>query len=268
VGVDGERLIKAAANHLAVADILGPCDVAELNIVGASERVALRISEWRPRSLDVLGGPRPEPPPVVAADGFNDEEIFVLSISIYIGTFEQTESLGVFHRDHRFIEPLWEAGDWGLRAIEVPIVVRGEQMAVTGITDDPKVEPIPFTYVVVDDDWPLGIESLYGAPSAGVADVWIGRIRCIVILEDEVPELLRCEVEDLGRSSVTGTDSRLVEVVERGRVGVGPVGEVGVEHAPITGLCGCCKDVPMSVVEDDGGIFDPLELTLVVFRRD
>lgn len=124
-------------------------------------------------------------------------------------------------------------------------------MAILGVADDPKVKPVPLADILVDDGWPLVVKGLDRAPSIGIADVRVGRIGSVVILEDEVPEFLRGEEEDLGSSTIARSNGGLVKVVEGRFVGFGPISEVHVHHAPVACLRCCGKDVPVAVVEND-----------------
>ena len=76
-------------------------------------------------------------------------------------------------------------------------------------------------------------------------------------LEDEVPLLLWCEVEQLRRCHITPEAVRLVQVVGRGVWRFGPVGEGEVDHSVDTVACDRgCVYVLTVVVSDNGRILD------------
>src|SRR5215510_2230031 len=68
-GVDGQRLIVARADHLAVADVVGPRSRAALegDVGGPGEGRASGILQGNPGTIETLRGPRAEVAAVVRA---------------------------------------------------------------------------------------------------------------------------------------------------------------------------------------------------------
>lgn len=145
----------------------------------------------------------------------------------------------------------------------MPVVVRREEVTICTVADHPHVDPISIPNVIRNDLGPARVECLHRRPPARVADIGIGRIRRVVVLENEVPELLRSEVEHLRGRSISCPDTRLIEVNELRRARDVPVGKVGVKEAPVASLRSGSKDVVAPVVVDDGGVFNSRKVAAV-----
>ena len=140
-------------------------------------------------------------------------------------------------------------------------------MAIGGVTNDPHVYPVATADILLDNR--RFCEERFGCrPTTGVGDIGVGRIRCIAVLIDEVPEFLRCEVKDLRGSSVASAYGCRIEIVEGRRLGLREVCERDVDEV-ISGLFRCtCEDVIRPVVVDNGRILDACQHFRVAFGVD
>lgn len=109
------------------------------------------------------------------------------------------------------------------------IVVGRKEVAIGRVANDPHVDPVATTDVLGDDAWHAAKEFFWRAPPGGISDVLVGGISSIAILEDEIPETLWCEVEDLGGSTIPCADRSLVKVVECGGICLPEVSEAEVD---------------------------------------
>lgn len=127
---DGHSLIRLSANQLPVTDALGPGGPAEGNVVRARKGVCLGVGQALPRSGQTVGSPGAEVPLPVAADGFHEKQILPVSGVVDVGRLEQGVLVGVGQGNHCIAHAVGEVGQRGLRAVQMAVVVRGEQVAV------------------------------------------------------------------------------------------------------------------------------------------
>ena len=89
-------------------------------------------------------------------------------------------------------------GERCLAAVEPAVVVVGEEMAVGVVAYDPHVDPVALLRVQEtfgnECGGTVGVEDFGGGPPCRIGNVGVGAVCGIAILVDEVPELLRSEV--------------------------------------------------------------------------
>lgn len=141
-------------------------------------------------------------------------------------------------------------------------------MAVCIVADDPHVNPVSISNVLLDNGWLGGIEGLWCSPSRRIADVWIGGVGSITVLVDQIPQLLRSEPEDFWCGAVTGSNSGLIEVIKVGSLSLVEVGEVQVHETVSRRLSRAGKDVIDTLIEDDGRILQGGQLSSVILGSD
>lgn len=256
-------LIDIGAHRLAMTDILGPGRPRENDVTRAGKWIALRGGERGPRRGEAGRGPRAEIATAVAADGLDDEEVLTSNV-VHVGGLEEVVGVGVRKGDDGVGHAVREGGEGGLRAVEVAVVVRGEEIAGGAVADEPHVDPVALADVLLDEGGLGAVEVGGRAPAGGIADVGVGRVGGVAVLEDQVPEVLRGEVEDLRRGAVARPDGGLVEVVEGGGVGLAEVAEAEVYETVAGFLRGGGEDMVLAVVVDDGRVFDAGDAAPVV----
>ena len=148
------------------------------------------------------------------------------------------------------------------------VVVAREEVAIRAVADDPHVNPIPSSNILLNGGGGPAKEILGRAPAGGVVNVRIRGVGGVAVLEDEIPEFLGREVEDLGCGAVAGADGGRVEVGEGGAGGLGEVGEGQVDEGVAGALGGRGEDVVAAVRVDYGGIFDAGDVARVGFGGD
>ena len=103
-------------------------------------------------------------------------------------------------------KPFGEIAECGPASVEAAVVVGEEQIRVRVVADDPVVEP------AFDDRLGRALEEVLRlGPRLGFRDVGRGGVGRVLRLVDQVPLLLRREVEDLRRAVVAGEVRGAVE---------------------------------------------------------
>lgn len=265
--VDGHGLVGVGADDLTVADALGPGGAVELDVVGASEGVGLRSSKLGPLASKAVGLPATEVTLTIAANGLDHEQVLATTDVVNVGSLEEGVD-AVLQGNDGVGKAIGEVGQGGLRAVKVTVVVGREEVAVGGVADDPHVNPVATANVLLDDVRLRGVEVLRGAPAVRVVDVLVGGVGSIAVLVNEVPQLLRSKVEDLGSSTVTGTDRGLVEVSELGVLSLGEIGEAEGHQVIARGGSRASKDVVFAVRLDDGRVLQGGDIATVILGSD
>ena len=141
-------------------------------------------------------------------------------------------------------------------------------MAIGSVANHPHVYPVTTADILSDDAGRAAEEVLWSTPSGRIADVLVGGVGTIAILEDEVPKVLWRKEEDLRSSAVACADRSLVKVVECGRVGLSEIAEAKVDEVITCRDCCAGEDMIEAVVVDNRGVFDPSYVPAIVLRTD
>ena len=267
---DGERLVSLVANHLAVAYALCPCRAGKNHVIRSRERVRFGCSKVSPGAIETARSPGAEVAVAVSANGLDDKHISSIPHVVYARSFKQAVSVIQVRGfgDDWFAHSRWEAGDWSRGTIEVPVVIRKEEVAVCGIADRPHVDPVSAPNIL---DYYAGLggeEVCWSRPASRVVDILVRGVGGIAILENQVPETLRFEEEHFGSRPVAGANSTLIKVVEWSGVCLVEIGEVQVDKA-VTGFLRCAReDMICAVYFNDRRIFDACDTTRVILRED
>src|ERR1039457_2536506 len=258
---NGHGLIVASADHFSVTDVIAPRRAVERDILLADERRGSAFVQGRPGTFKTLRRPRAEVAAVVRAsvESFDEGQVLVRSVHpVDIAGFEQAARFRVLHHDDGIAESVWELRDGRLALVPATFVIGKEEMAGLRVADHPEIQP---PTVLFDNRWGLGEEGRGHGPLRRIARVVRRREHGGPRLEDEIPFLLRREVEQLWRGDVGVEAGRFVHVVEGSLGRLPPIGKGQVDHAvDSTASNGACVDVPAIIVPDYGWVLDGNEL--------
>ncbi len=249
-----------------MADVPGPGRhaVFEGDVVDSCEGLLPRVAvgNGRPYAVKMVGDPGAIVP--CRAQSLDQRQIRVCALDL-VGNarLEQVVStvldgdLGVGHA-------LGKVLDSGPAAIETTVVAGKEQISVCVVAD----------HMVVDRE-PGGArgqsveEVLRLGPGFRPGDVVGGAILRLLRLEDQVPLLVRAEIEQTGRTVIPPEIRVLIHEVQLGIGGVGPVLEVQVHHVPRSRGCRVDGrvDVPQAVVANHRWVFDGDDRVVCVGNR-
>ena len=149
------------------------------------------------------------------------------------------------------------------------VVVRGEEMAICSVANNPHIDPIATGEIISNDSRCTIEEVCRCGPAHGVTDVFVGRIGDIAVLVDKVPEIVGFKPEDFRSCTVACTNRRLVEVVEGRQVCFVEIFEAQVHHT-VTACVACCasKYVVGVIDVDYRRVLDSCNAPSIISRTD
>ena len=201
VEVDGIGLVIAVDNRPAAADILGPGpDSGVKGDVFSPQKGGIEvcgIPERRPGAAEVGGGQGAEKAVPVAADALNVGQEHAGSFDgIDIVGLKEVVGVGFRVDDDGGVEAVGEVTDGGRTAVEISVVAGEKQVGIGGIADDPEIDPIAHARGLGRE------EILRDGPILGLGGVAVGGVLGLAALEDQVPLVLRGEIEHLRRGVI------------------------------------------------------------------
>ena len=136
------------------------------------------------------------------------------------------------------------------------VIVRREEITVLRVANIPNIDPGAGSHILGDNGRHTAEHVGRCAPARVIADVRVGGVGGVAVLEDEVPEAVRFEVEDLRSSLVARAENR-GQVVEGGGVGLTKLGEAEVYEVVIAAVVGYSgEDMVRAIHLNDRGVLD------------